>query len=274
MNFLPFLKTAEQAALEAGRMLRENMDAERRVEFKGDVNIVTDFDKKAQGMIVERIKSEYPDHDFLGEENLDEDEGGGFLWLIDPIDGTTNFLHRFPMFCVSVALKYRDEIVVGAVYDPMREEMFTASKGGRACLNRKKISVSHVKELGQAMLSTGFPYDIRETRINNIDHFINFITRAQAIRRGGSAALDLCYVACGRFDGFWELKLSPWDHAAASLILMEAGGRMSDFRNGPFHVFLKQTLGSNGLIHEQMVEVLKRGVFPDPERIPSRSTHV
>jgi myo-inositol-1(or 4)-monophosphatase len=270
MNIEACLSAARDAALGAGRMLRENMDSDRRVTFKGAVDIVTDFDSRAQAMIAERISSEFPDHDYLGEEDLEREMGSEFRWLIDPIDGTTNFLHRFPLFCVSIALEFRGEIVLGVVFDPMREELFSAKRGGGAFLNNSPVRVSEVEDIGRAMLSTGFPYDIRDTKVNNLDHFFNFITRAQAIRRAGSAALDLCYVACGRFDGFWEMKLKPWDQAAASLVVTEAGGRMTDFRSGPFHVYLKQTLASNGLIHEQMVDILRLGTIPQPEPIPMR----
>lgn len=270
MDLEACLSAAKDAALDAGLMLRENMDSERRVTFKGAVDIVTDFDNRAQSIIAERISSEFPGHNFLGEEELKRELGSEFRWLIDPIDGTTNFLHRFPMFCVSIALEFREEIVLGVVFDPMREELFSATKGGGALLNNRPVHVSDVDDIGQAMLSTGFPYDIRDTEVNNLDHFSNFITRAQAIRRGGSAALDLCYVACGRFDGFWEMKLNPWDHAAASLIVMEAGGRMTDFRSGPFHVYLKQTLASNGLLHEKMVDILRLGTIPLPAPFPPR----
>lgn len=270
MDFQDYLPAARAAALAAGRMLYENMESERRVTYKGAVNIVTDFDNRAQAMILERISREFPDHDYLGEEDLSREGGSDFLWLIDPLDGTTNFLHRYPVFCVSIALEFKGEIVAGLVFDPVREELFSATKGGGAFLNGKPIRVSGVKDIGQAMLSTGFPYDIRTSKVNNLDHFVHFITRVQAIRRGGSAALDLCYVACGRFDGFWEMKLSPWDHAAASLIVTEAGGRMTDFLGGSFHVYLKQTLGSNGPIHDQMVDILGKGTIPEPEPFPSR----
>lgn len=270
MDFRACRSTALDAALSAGGMLRENMDTARQVTYKGAVNIVTDFDSRAQMMIADRISRDFPGHGYLGEEDLKREKNSEFLWLIDPIDGTTNFLHRFPIFSISIALEFRREIVLGVVYDPMREEMYSALKGGGAFLNDIPIHVSDVGDIGEAMLSTGFPYDIRDTEVNNLDHFVNFVTRAQAVRRCGSAALDLCYVACGRFDGFWEMKLSPWDHAAASLIVAEAGGRMTDFRSRFFHVYLKQTLASNGLIHEQMVDILGMGTIPEPEPIPSR----
>ena len=260
MDFGRHFKAARRAALKAGRMLRENMDVTREVSFKGVVDVVTNFDKRSQRMIIDDLSRRFPGHDFLAEEGLDRDKGSDFRWLIDPIDGTTNFVHRFPFFCVSVALEYGDEIVLGVVFDPIAGELFTAVKGRGAFLNRRTIRVSAVDNLDSSLISTGFPYDVRESRDNNIDHFTHFLTRVQAVRRCGSAALDLCYVACGRFDGFWEMKLNPWDVAAAALILTEAGGRLTDFQGGKHSVYGRETLGSNGLIHNEMLEVLQLAV--------------
>jgi len=199
----------------------------------------------------------FQNHDFLAEENLKEEKGSEFCWIIDPIDGTTNYAHNFPIFCVSIALTFKSETKLGLIYDPMREELFTAVKSQGAALNGKRIQVSSVGELDKSLLATGFPYDLRESRVNNFDHFFNFATRAQGIRRGGSAALDLCYVACGRFDGFWELKLQPWDVAAGRVIVLEAGGRISDFQNSDPQLSGDETLATNSLIHEQMLNILK-----------------
>lgn len=259
MNRNDLLEAAVNAALEAGRMLRENIDAPGEVSFKGAVDLVTSFDKRAQKMIISSLSARYPGHDFLAEEGLSKEKGSEFRWIIDPLDGTTNYAHHFPIFSVSIALEWKKTLVLGVVYDPMREENFTAVKGRGAFLNGHAIKPSSVRELDKSLLSTGFPYDIRESSVNNIDHFQNLVTRVQGIRRGGSAALDLCYVACGRFDGFWELKLMPWDVAAGALIVREAGGRLSDFQNGEFSIFGAETLATNGLIHKQVVEVLKMG---------------
>lgn len=257
-----FILEAARAARIAGGMLRAGVDESRSIRYKGSIDLVTDFDQRSQDIILDHLSKCFPEHDFLAEEGGGRKQGSEYRWIIDPIDGTTNFAHRFPIFCVSIALQYRRDIVVGLVYDPMRDEEFSAVIGTGACLNGERIRVSSTPELDKSLLATGFPYDIRDSEVNNLDHFSHFAIRAQAIRRCGSAALDLCYVACGRFDGFWELKLHPWDVAAASLIVTEAGGRITDFRNGPFHVFGTEALASNGRIHSQMQEVLRLGKSP------------
>lgn len=262
MDIEKYLKEAQSTAQKAGEMLRKNIDASPEVSFKGAVDLVTDYDNRAQRMIFDHLSSCFPAHDFLAEEGLSRDRGGDFRWIIDPLDGTTNYAHAFPIFCVSIALEWKKEIVLGVIYDPMREEMFLAVKGEGALLGGKTIRVSSVDDLDRSLVATGFPYDLRESEVNNIDHFNNFLLRVQAIRRCGSAALDLCYVACGRFDGFWELKLHPWDVAAGALIVQEAGGRISDFRNQEFSILGSEILATNGLIHEQMVQVLQLGMRP------------
>lgn len=238
-------------------MLRDNLGASREITYKGEVDLVTNFDDRSQQMIYEKLYRHFPDHDFIAEEGLDQEKGSAYRWIFDPLDGTTNYAHRFPVFCVSIALELDGQVVCGVVHDPTREETFTGTKGKGAFLNGERIGVSVLDELDKSLLATGFPYDLRESEKNNIDHFTHFVTRAQAIRRCGSAALDLCYVACGRFDGFWELKLKPWDVAAASLILLEAGGHLSDFENKEFSIYSQETLGSNGWIHQQMLDVLR-----------------
>lgn len=251
------LETAIEAALKAGRMLRENLGTSREIMYKGEVDLVTNFDHQSQQMIYDHLVHNFPDHDFIAEEGLDEEKGSAYRWIFDPLDGTTNYAHGFPVFSVSIALEFEGQIICGVVYDPMREEIFSGAKDDGAYLNGERIKVSVMDDLNKSLLATGFPYDLRESEENNIDHFNRFVTRAQAIRRCGSAALDLCYVASGRFDGFWELKLKPWDVAAASLIVSEAGGHMSDFRNGEFSIYCQETLGTNGLIHRQMLDVLR-----------------
>lgn len=253
-----FFPVAREAALKAGRMLKENIDQSSEIFYKGTVDLVTNFDTQAQRMIFDHISSRFPDHDYLAEEGLNQMKGAEWRWIIDPLDGTTNYAHSFPVFTVSIALEQKEEVILGLVYDPMREEMFSAEKGGGAFLNEKEIKVSPVDDLNKSLLSTGFPYDIRTSEVNNITHFNNFLTRVQGIRRCGSAAMDLCYVACGRFDGFWELKLNPWDMAAGALIVQEAGGRISDFQDEKFSIFSSEILASNGLIHQKMVDVLMR----------------
>jgi len=251
-----YLEAAKEAAQKAGRILRENIDKSSEIFFKGTVDLVTNFDNQAQKAILKHLSSCFPSHDFLAEEGLSKQEGAGFRWIIDPLDGTTNYAHHFPIFCVSIALERKGEIVLGVVYDPMRKEMFSGLKGEGAFLNGKEIKVSSVDELDKSLIATGFPYDIRVSDVNNIVHFNNFLIRVQGIRRCGSAAMDLCYVACGRFDGFWELKLKPWDMAAGALIAQEGGGQISDFKNGEFSIFDSEILATNALIHQQMVDVL------------------
>lgn len=259
MEWEESLKVAEEASRMAGEMLRRHIDSSREIVYKGAVNLVTNFDRRSQEVIFSHLSSRFPDHDFLAEEDLCEQRGSEFRWIIDPIDGTTNYAHNFPIFCVSIALEWKSNIVCGVIHDPMRGEMFSAISGKGSVMNGHRIQISATGDLDKSLLATGFPYDIRESEVNNIDHFVNFATRAQAIRRCGSAALDLCYVACGRFDGFWELKLSPWDVAAGVLIVEESGGRVSDFHGEKASIYGKDLLASNGLIHEQMIQILKLG---------------
>lgn len=254
-----FLKFAEDASQMAGDMLRQNIDSSREIVYKGAVNLVTEFDKRSQEIIFSHLSAQFPDHDFLAEEDLCEQRGSEFRWIIDPIDGTTNYAHNFPIFCVSIALEWKSKVVCGVIYDPMRGEMFSAISGKGSFLNGQRILASTTRALDASLLATGFPYDVRESDVNNIDHFANFATRVQAIRRCGSAALDLCYVACGRFDGFWELKLSPWDVASGILIVEESGGHVTDFKGKATNIYGKDLLASNGLIHEQMIQILKLG---------------
>lgn len=257
MNWEQHLKAAQESTEKAGRMLRRNIDASREIEYKGAVDLVTNFDKDAQRILFEHLSARFPGHDFLAEEDLCEVKGSEFCWIIDPLDGTTNYVHRFPIFSISVALQVDKRITLGVVYDPMRDEMFSAIRGKGATLNGKQIKVSSVNELDKSLLSTGFPYDVRESKNNNLDHFSHFVTKAQAVRRCGSAAMDLCYVACGRFDGFWELKLAPWDVASGALIAEEAKGRISDFQGDEFNIFGDEILASNDLIHDQMIKVIQ-----------------
>ena len=254
-----FLEGARAAALETGRMLREAMSEEVRVSFKGAVDLVTPFDGRAQQMIDARLRERFPDFGILAEEGLSRETGSPYRWIVDPIDGTTNFAHRFPIFSVSIALEKDGEGLVGVVYDPMRDEMFWAVRGQGAFLNGTRIRVSSTGEVGRSLVATGFPYDLRVSPVNNVCHFNNFILRVQAVRRCGSAALDLSYVACGRFDGFWELKLKPWDVAAGALIVREAGGRVTDFGGGGVPSFHSDLVATNGLIHEGMLEIIRLG---------------
>ena len=254
-----FLEAAREAALATGRMLREAMDEEVRISFKGTLDLVTQFDGRAQQMIDARLRAAFPDHGILAEEGLSRETGSPYRWIVDPLDGTTNFAHRFPIFSVSIALEKDGEGLVGVVYDPMRDEMFWALRGEGAFLNGTRIRVSTIAELDRSLVATGFPYDLRESPVNNVCHFNNFILRVQAVRRCGSAALDLSYLACGRFDGFWELKLKPWDVAAGAVIVREAGGQVTDFAGGAVPGFQADIVASNGLIHQGMLEIIRLG---------------
>jgi myo-inositol-1(or 4)-monophosphatase len=250
------LNTAREAALTAGNYLKESFGQESEIEYKGDINLVTERDKESQTIIYKIIKKNFPLHSILGEEGLNVEKDKEMLWLIDPIDGTTNFARSLPVFCVSIAFMREGRVQVGVVYIPLLDEMFYAVRGLGAFLNKKPIHVSGEKEIGNSLLATGFPYDRRESKINNVDHFNKFIVRVLGVRRMGAAAVDICYTAVGRFDGFWELKLFPWDTAAGLLMVEEAGGKVTDFSGNPFDPFMKSCVASNGLIHSQMLEII------------------
>ena len=253
---MDYLETAIDLCRAAGEILNYYADREKLVEFKGQANLVTIADKKSEELIIGGIFSRYPSHSILAEESGTTQPGAAVKWIIDPLDGTTNFAHGYPFYCVSVAVEEKGQVVCGAVYDPIREEMFTAARGAGAYCNGERLKVSNVDRLSQALLITGFPYNFRERLDTVISQFRKFLVASQAVRRGGSAALDLCYVASGRLDGFWELYLQPWDTAAGRLILEEAGGRVTDFKGGPFSIYMKEILASNAFIHEEMRMIL------------------
>jgi len=253
------LNFAIDTAREAGKLLVQHLGS-AKVSTKGDINLVTEADIAAENLIIERIRSYYPQHGILAEESGEAVLAGGkrseWKWIIDPLDGTTNYAHGYPCFCVSIALERSGVLEIGVVYDPMRNEMFAAERGQGATLNDRQIRVSSVDELSGAMLCTGFPYNVRE-RPDFARGFTQFTMNAQAVRRDGSAALDLAYVACGRFDGFWEDGLSPWDVAAGALLIAEARGRITNFKDEPLNIYNEQVLASNGLIHAAMMHVLR-----------------
>ena len=251
-----FMETAVNVATDAGRLLKTNLGRLHSIEMKGAIDVVTEMDIRAEELIIKILRGVFPTFGILTEESGERAASSEYRWIIDPLDGTTNYAHGYPVFCVSIALEKNGETILGVVYNPMLAELFTAEKGRGACLNNRKIQVSSTTKLNNSLLATGFPYDIRTSSNNNINYFTNFAVRVQAIRRAGSAALDSCYVACGRFDGFWELKLKPWDVAAGGLIVKEAGGILSDFKGGPFSIYSHETVASNGIIHKQMIEVL------------------
>ena len=253
-----FLHVAIEAARRAGAILRENIHGAREISFKGDINLVTEMDTRSERAVVETILSSFPDHGILAEEGTSIQNGSGYVWIIDPLDGTTNYAHGYPCFSVSIALEHEGEVIAGVVYDPMRDELFSARKGKGAALNGKELRVTGVGELIKSLLATGFPYDRKVSEKNNMAYFHELLMASQEVRRDGSAALDLCYVACGRFDGFWELKLKPWDVAAGSLIVLEAGGTVSDLCGGKFDLHAEEILASNGRIHSRMIEIFQK----------------
>lgn len=253
------LNFAIETARDAGRILLEKFGRIETVTKKGDINLVTEADLASEALIVERIKSHFPRHAILAEEAgnaVVTGEDGGHKWIIDPLDGTTNYAHGYPCFCVTIALEHQGEIVLGVTYDPTRDELFTAEKGRGAALNGKPIRVSGTDELGNALLVTGFPYDIKH-REKFARHLTEFLLTSRGVRRDGSAAIDLAYIACGRFDGFWEEGLNPWDVAAGKLLIEEAGGIVSYYDGSKFSVYTPPIVTSNGLIHQQMLNVLR-----------------
>lgn len=246
---------------EAGQILKEGFGKPRQISYKGAINLVTEMDRRSEALIIDILSREFPDYGILAEESAEQRGGGPRRWIIDPLDGTTNYAHGYPFFCISLALEDKGKIVWGVVYDPLREELFSAESGNGATVNGTPLAVSSTDNLGNAFLSTGFPYDVRESDEDNVLHFSRFAKRARAIRRDGSAALDLCYVAMGRFDGFWEPKLHPWDTAAGNLIVIEAGGRVTDYSGTPFFIDSKEILATNGLIHQEMIDELIKDMF-------------
>ncbi len=252
-----YLQVAMAAAKEAGRIQMLHLGHSHSVEYKGEIDLVTVVDRLCEKAIVQMISDRFPDHDFLAEESPFEEKGSPWRWIIDPLDGTTNYFHGFPFFCVSIGLEVEGEVRLGVVYSPVLHETFHSEKGRGAYLNGSQISVSCNNELNKSFLCTGFPYDVRDHPDSYLRYFRQFLIKSLAIRRLGSAAMDLCYMAAGRFDGFWELKLHAWDVAAASLIVTEAGGTMTDFQGRPFDIYSEEALASNGLIHEEMLEIVK-----------------
>jgi myo-inositol-1(or 4)-monophosphatase len=252
------LNFAIQTARDAGQILLERFGRAIQITNKGVIDLVTEADVAAERLIVERIRSYHPRHAILAEESGETLAASGdseWRWIVDPLDGTTNYAHGYPCYCVSVALERAGELVIGVIHDPTRDETFAAERGAGATLNGRRIRVSETDDLNNALLSTGYPYDVRG-RDNFVRNFKNFILHAQGVRRDGSAALDLAYVACGRFDGFWEEGLRPWDVAAGVVLVEEAGGRVSRYDGSPFHIYTPPIMTSNGLIHEAMMRVL------------------
>ncbi|MFQ5786744.1 MAG: inositol monophosphatase family protein [Thermodesulfobacteriota bacterium] len=256
---MEYIEVARKAAHQAGIILRENLGRVKEVEYKSKNSLVTEVDRTSEDLIIRAIKAEFPNHSIFAEESGGDSINSRYRWIIDPLDGTTNYTHTYPFFSVSIALEIEGEISMGLVYDPVKEETFSAEKGKGSKLNNNTIDVSISKKVEESNLCTGFIHSQDWMVEENIVHFGNFIRRARAVRRDGSAALDLCYVACGRYDGFWELGLNPWDTAAGFLILEEAGGRVTDFGENKYSINSEEIVATNGLIHDEVLKVLSLG---------------
>jgi myo-inositol-1(or 4)-monophosphatase len=248
---------AVDAARAAGRLLRDELSGARRIAYKGTpTNLVTEMDQRAEALILERLRGAFPDDGILAEELGAAAGRSERRWLVDPLDGTTNYAHGLPIFGVSIALETARRLMLGVVYDPSRDEMFVGERGGGATLNDAPIKVSAAPSLGASLLVTGFPYNIRETRDTNLPEYAAFSLRARAVRRLGSAAIDLAYVACGRFDAYWELRLGAWDVAAGAVLVEEAGGRVTGIDGRALDVDAPTLLATNGLVHDEMLRAL------------------
>ena len=263
---LDLISPMQAMAREAGVLLMDYFRQHVKIEYKGDVDLVTVADRKSEALILERIRKQFPTHDVMGEEGTRIETGSDYKWYVDPLDGTTNFAHGYPVFCVSLAVERRGQRIAGVIYDPTRDEMFAAELGSGARLNGEAIHVSATANLGECLIATGFPSQKRHKN-PNIYFYHQLTLRTHGVRRAGSAALDLCNVASGRFDGFWEFNLNPWDTAAGVLIAEEAGGKVTDFSGGAFQIASRETLASNGLVHHALLHEFKeifagRGLDP------------
>ncbi len=251
MQHPDFLTPMQELAREAGSLLM-SFFGKVAIEYKGEADLVTKADRASEKFLVEQIRRRWPQHDLVGEEGSRTETGSDYRWYVDPLDGTTNFAHGFPVFCVSMGLDYKGERVAGVIYDPTRDEMFSAEKGSGSRLNGAPIRVSKTARLRESLIATGFPSHKRHKNPNI--HFYHQLTlRSHGVRRAGSAALDLCYVSCGRYDAFWEFNLNPWDTAAGVLIVQEAGGMVTNFSGQPFSIDSRQVLASNTTLHQELL---------------------
>ncbi|MFQ5729344.1 MAG: inositol monophosphatase family protein [Waddliaceae bacterium] len=255
-----FLHTATEIALESGKVLEKYWGKLTNIQAKRFTwDLVTEADKESEKVILSLLNKSFPSHEILAEESgLVEAKESDFLWVVDPLDGTTNYTHQYPMVCVSIALLHQSKPVVGVVYNPILKELFQTAKEMGNTLNGQQIHVSEVTTLSQGLLATGFAYDRRETSDNNYAEFCHLTHHSQGVRRSGSAALDLAYVAAGRLDGFWERGLKPWDMAAGAILIEEAGGKISSYTGGPFDLESGRILASNNLLHDELVEELRK----------------
>src|ERR1700687_1064785 len=249
---LDLISPMQAMAREAGSLLMDYFRQRVKIEYKGDVDLVTVADRKSEALILERIRQQFPTHDVIGEEGARIETGSEYKWYVDPLDGTTNFAHGYPVFCVSLAVERLGQRIAGVIYDPTRDEMFAAELGGGARLNGAALHVSATPNLGECLVGTGFPSH-KAHKNPNIYFYHQLTLRTHGVRRAGSAALDLCNVASGRFDGFWEFNLNAWDTAAGVLIVEEAGGEGTGFSGGEFQIASRETLATNGLVHDTLM---------------------
>jgi Archaeal fructose-1,6-bisphosphatase and related enzymes of inositol monophosphatase family len=263
---MAYLETAAEIAREAGALLSRYFDGRIGFELKGDFDLVTEADRASERLVVERLTSHFPSHSIVAEEGSGHENSSEYRWYVDPLDGTTNFAHGYPVFNVTLALERAGEMIAGVVYDPIRDEMFQAERGGGAWLNGQRIRVSGCKTLADTLSSTGFPSRKRSTNIN-IHFYYQLAMLTHGVRRGGSAAIDLAYVACGRLDAFWEFGLNPWDMAAGILLVSEAGGRVSDMTGNPVSLRGPHLLADNGLVHEEFLKLFDE-IFSGRYRYP------
>jgi myo-inositol-1(or 4)-monophosphatase len=248
------LRVAVEVAREAGTLLAELSTKPLDIGYKRRADLVTVADRRSEALIVGRLRERFPDHAIVAEEGSNHRSSSEYCWYVDPLDGTTNYAHGFPVYGVTLGLAYRGEVIAGVVYDPTRNDLYTAERGAGAYLNGRRMHVSRTEKLGESLVATGFP-PFAANHDLNVQFYFRFTELSHGIRRAGSAALDLCCVAAGRFDGFWEMKLNPWDKAAGTLLVAEAGGRVSDVRGAAFNLLGDDVFVSNGLVHDQMLEV-------------------
>lgn len=257
MTNIPLLTDLERMARQAGSILSHGYEKNIQVDYKGEIDLVTEIDRRSEEFILGEISRQFPSHSVMAEETGGIDGSDEHLWIVDPLDGTVNYAHGVPFFSVAIAYAYRGELILGAVYDPMRDEMFLAEKGRGAWLNGRLLKVKQVPDLSHSLLVTGFPYDVRTTSNNNLDNYAKFALNSQGVRRLGSAALDLCYVGAGRFDGYWELSLRAWDLSAGGLVAMEAGARVTDiYGNVNFFKPPLSVVAANPVLHGRILQEL------------------
>lgn len=258
MSNTPVLADLERMARQAGSILSQGYEQQdMQVVYKGEIDLVTEFDHRSEEYLLGEIARNFPDHSVMTEETGNIDGSDEHLWIIDPLDGTVNYAHGVPFFSVSIAYAYRGELILGAVYDPIRDEMFLAEKGCGARLNGHLLKATQVPDLGHSLLVTGFPYDVHTTPNNNLDNYTKFVLNSQGVRRLGSAALDLCYIGAGRLDGYWELSLKAWDLCAGALVAMEAGAKVTEV-SGKVNFFKHplSVLAANPVLHQKMMQEL------------------